>query len=323
MNPPALNENPIPVRKFEKAARTATRRADGLFPFGQTSGGRLATVGGGVRAKTPKKNAAEGGNSSPNADGRHERMQASQRPPRAKRLPAYEPANPIVTSPVTEKNYSALHSQPRSVYSKKKTPNGAHDGTWLSKRISKRIQITHFLPLFAMTTFLAACQTISSTPSSQPSDNFTTISDNQTQPSPDYWQLITLPLHAQQQIANGDSFTLIVPRTDLDLESEMGPIPISAGIASHFYFFRCTCGKTKLLGDFTACDYESDDVIDALRAGHFTIVSVAPLLTGTRPNLVSIRFQAEGDADDLVKTLAAALKEAGRPDHPHPKPSAP
>jgi hypothetical protein len=124
--------------------------------------------------------------------------------------------------------------------------------------------------------------------------------------SPDWWRMLTASLHGQQ-IVSDDSFAVIVSRSDIDLESEMGQIPASAGIASRFYFFRCPCGKVKLLGDFLACDYERDDVLDALRAGKFAVVSVSPILENTRPILVSIRFQAEGEGDDLVKTLRNAL----------------
>jgi hypothetical protein len=126
------------------------------------------------------------------------------------------------------------------------------------------------------------------------------------QDSPDWWRMLTKPLGGQQ-IPSGDSFAVIVPRTEIDLESEMGQIPTSAGIASRFYFFRCPCGKVKLLGDFLACDYEADEVLDALRAGKFTVTSMSPILQNTRPNLVSIRFQAEGEGADLVQTLKKAL----------------
>ncbi len=129
--------------------------------------------------------------------------------------------------------------------------------------------------------------------------------------SPDWWRMLTAPLHGQQIVSEG-SFAVIVPRDDIDLESEMGQIPTSAGIASRFYFFRCPCGKVKLLGDFLACDYERDDVLDTLRAGKFEVVSMSPILENTRPILVSIRFQAEGEGEDLVKTLRNALDAVGR-----------
>jgi len=134
------------------------------------------------------------------------------------------------------------------------------------------------------------------------------------QDSPDWWRMLTAPLHGQQ-IASGDSFAVIVPRNEIDLESEMGQIPTSAGIASRFYFFRCPCGKVKLIGDFLACDYEADNVIDVLRAGKFTVTSMSSILQNTRPNLVSIRFQAEGEGEDLVATLRKALDEVTRWHH--------
>jgi uncharacterized protein DUF1259 len=127
-----------------------------------------------------------------------------------------------------------------------------------------------------------------------------------TQDSPEFWKSLTSPLHGKQ-IANEGSFAVIVPRDDIDLESEMGQIPTSAGIESRFYFWRCECGKVKVMGEFLAADYESDDVIDALRGGRFTIDSISPILQNTRPNLVAIRFQSEGDGEDLVQTLKTAL----------------
>jgi hypothetical protein len=126
--------------------------------------------------------------------------------------------------------------------------------------------------------------------------------------TPEFWKSLTSPLHGRQ-IVNDGSFAVIVPRDDIDLESEMGQIPTSAGIESRFYFWRCPCGKVKVMGDFLAADYESDDVIDALRGGRFTIDSIAPILQNTRPNLVSIRFQSEGDGDDIVATLKSALNK--------------
>jgi hypothetical protein len=129
--------------------------------------------------------------------------------------------------------------------------------------------------------------------------------------SPDWWRVETAPLHGTQ-IPSQDSFAVIVPRSDIDLESEMGQIPTSAGIESRFYFFRCPCGKVKVLGDFLARDYEADEVIDALRAGKFTVVSMSPILQNTRPIMISIRFQAEGEGDDLVQTLRHALDVCAR-----------
>jgi Domain of Unknown Function (DUF1259) len=148
---------------------------------------------------------------------------------------------------------------------------------------------------------LAACGPLATDPQTKPSNAFA-------QDSPDWWRLVTAPLHGRQ-IVSDDSFAVIVPRDDLDLESEMGQIPISAGISSRFYFFRCHCGKVKVLGEFVVCDFESDAVLDAIRAGKFTVVSLSPILQNTRPSMLSIHFQAEGDPDPIVQTLRSALDQ--------------
>jgi hypothetical protein len=142
------------------------------------------------------------------------------------------------------------------------------------------------------------------------------VAPPQTRPSaqidtPDTWRELTQSLGGQQ-IASADSYAVIVPRSDIDLESEMGQIPISAGISSKFYFFRCPCGKVKILGEFVVCHYETGDILDAIRGGQFDVVSIAPILQNTRPSMVSIRFQAEGDGDDLVKALRDALDHTGK-----------
>jgi len=67
-----------------------------------------------------------------------------------------------------------------------------------------------------------------------------------------------------------------------------------------------------VLGDFLACDYEANDVLDALRAGKFEVVSMSSILENTRPDMVSIRFQSEGDGEDLVATLRDALDKTGK-----------
>jgi hypothetical protein len=173
-----------------------------------------------------------------------------------------------------------------------------------NERAMKNISNSQFVFFATLILALAACASTAPVSKSPPT----------TQPdSPQYWRTLTQSLHGEQ-IVSADSFAVIVPRDDIDLESEMGQIPISAGIASKFYFFRCPCGKVKLLGEFIICDYEADDVLDALRAGKFSVISLAPILQNTRPNVESIRFQAEGEGPDLVKPLRGALDRIARHD---------
>jgi hypothetical protein len=124
------------------------------------------------------------------------------------------------------------------------------------------------------------------------------------------YQQQTASLGGQRSFDQG-VLTIRLPRTDLWVQADMGEIPTAAGIESRFYFYRCTCGKDKVAGEFVLTDYEVNDVIDALRAGHIEIVSVAGMFTGDKPRMMSLRFQGEGQATDLTQTLKAALSWVG------------
>ena len=105
--------------------------------------------------------------------------------------------------------------------------------------------------------------------------------------------------------------SITLPRTDLWVQADMGDIPPEAGISSNFYFFRCSCGKDRVVGQFALADYEVNDVIDALRSGRIDVVSISPMFSGDKPKMMSLRFQSEGHASDLAATLKAALAWVG------------
>ncbi|MGA2230328.1 MAG: DUF1259 domain-containing protein [Tepidisphaeraceae bacterium] len=121
---------------------------------------------------------------------------------------------------------------------------------------------------------------------------------------------ITADLGGTRTFADG-VYTITLPRTDLWVQADMGEIPTAAGVASKFYFFQCTCGKDRIVGDFVLADYEVNDVIDALRAGQMDIVGVSPMFEGDKPRMMDVRFQSEGSADTFDKTLKSALQWVG------------
>ena len=122
---------------------------------------------------------------------------------------------------------------------------------------------------------------------------------------------------------NTGVYTITVPRDDWTIMIEGMEVPTAAGLESVFHFYYCPCGKTNVVGQFCVLDYESNDVIDALRAARIEIASVAPMLLHTRQAPVLIRFFAEGNdarGDDLkavaagirlARKLAAPLKASG------------
>ena len=109
-----------------------------------------------------------------------------------------------------------------------------------------------------------------------------------------------------------DVYTFTLPRADLDVAVDGMAVPAAAGIASDFRFFRCTCGKVRVVGQFCCADYEVNDVIDAVRRGALIqVASVGPMFLGDRPRVTIVRFQGEGDASALAKLLRDALDWTG------------
>jgi len=107
-------------------------------------------------------------------------------------------------------------------------------------------------------------------------------------------------------------YTVTVPRDDWNLAIEGMGVPAAAGVGSVLNFYVCPCGKTIVIGQICVADYELNDVIDALRAGRIEVASVAPMLLHTRPQPLLVRFQAEGKAADLAKTLREAIRWTGK-----------
>ncbi|HEV7302252.1 MAG TPA: DUF1259 domain-containing protein [Tepidisphaeraceae bacterium] len=107
-------------------------------------------------------------------------------------------------------------------------------------------------------------------------------------------------------------YTVTVPRKDLLVSTpDAGDIPTAAGLESTFHFFMCPCGKTNVVGTFILAEYESNDVIDALRDAQIHVVSVAPALYNESPRLVAVRFQGEAQADVIANAIKAALERTG------------
>jgi hypothetical protein len=111
-------------------------------------------------------------------------------------------------------------------------------------------------------------------------------------------------------------YRLVYPRDDLEVTVEGNEVPAAAGIESEFRFWRCPCGRINVMGQFVVADYESNDVIDALRkdpdAG-LQVTSIGPLMLHEKPRLVVVRFFGENrSAAALAKTLREALAWTGK-----------
>ncbi len=104
-----------------------------------------------------------------------------------------------------------------------------------------------------------------------------------TQPADPAWAEISKVLEHPGVTKEG-VYVVTIPRDDLDVTIGGMGIPTAAGIESVFYFYRCPCGKMNVAGQFVTVDYESNDVVDALRQNAIMrVASIAPMLQYENP----------------------------------------
>ena len=144
-------------------------------------------------------------------------------------------------------------------------------------------------------------------PKTQPASD---LLDKETPPAA-HWAFLAKAFN-KPGVEHDGVYTVTIPRDDWDVNIEGMPVPTAAGLASVFHFYRCPCGKTNVVGAFCVADYEVNDVIDALRAAHVQVVSIAPMLLYTRANPQIVRFQAESQTEPLSKALREALRWTGK-----------
>jgi hypothetical protein len=113
-------------------------------------------------------------------------------------------------------------------------------------------------------------------------------------------------------VVDHDVLIFRIPRSDLQgmMVNDM-PIPIQAGLESVVRFFPCPCGRTLLNGELLLLDYEVNDVIDSLRNAQIEIVAISPAFLNSRPKLLVVRFQGDGDGEALAKAIREALRQTG------------
>jgi len=108
------------------------------------------------------------------------------------------------------------------------------------------------------------------------------------------------------------STTYTLPRKDLNVAVDGMDVPAAAGVSSQFYFFKCSCGKMRVVGQFCCADYETNDVIDAIRPGAMLeVANVGAMFNSDKPRVTIVRFQGEGDAEAMAKLLKSALRWMG------------
>ena len=125
------------------------------------------------------------------------------------------------------------------------------------------------------------------------------------------WKQIAQVLGKAGEFREG-VYTVTFPRDDLAVRIDGMDVPTAAGIESTFRFYRCSCGKTVVIGEFVVPDYEANDVCYALQKENLLVSSMAPFLIYDKPRMMAVRFQAEGKPEDLGRAVKSALEWTGK-----------
>jgi hypothetical protein len=131
------------------------------------------------------------------------------------------------------------------------------------------------------------------------------------------WKIIAATLGRAGTLKD-NVYTVVVPRADLAVTLHGNDVPAAAGLETRLGFYRCACGRINVVGQFVVADYETNDVLDALRrvttdGTELDVASVAPLMLYEKPRLMAVRFQGEAlKAVDLAGPIRAALDRTGK-----------
>ena len=164
-----------------------------------------------------------------------------------------------------------------------------------------------FLLLFTLLVSGCASQPLEDAPATRP---IAASSEAQ----PDYSTVAKTLGHAG--VLHDGVYTVTIPRDDLSVSIEGMEVPSAAGIASVFNFYRCSCGKSVVIGQFLCAEYEANDVLLALQQNDILVCSVSPYLIYEKPRLLCVRFQSEGDVQKQATALKSALNWTAKHNEP-------
>lgn len=108
------------------------------------------------------------------------------------------------------------------------------------------------------------------------------------------------------------AYRVLIPRRDLFVLHDGNEVPVGAGVEHAFYFYRCPCGTMIVHGHYLLQEFEVNDVIDALRQNpDVRITGTGTFLIDAEPRLALLRFQGEGEPQELASTLRRPFRHIG------------
>jgi hypothetical protein len=116
--------------------------------------------------------------------------------------------------------------------------------------------------------------------------------------------------HEGQQ--NGPVYKITIGRPDIDLREHGAAINTRMGLNT-WAAFAGSDAEAMVAGDVAMLSPEVTPVLKALRAGGMNVVAIHHHMTGTEPMIVFLHYYGTGPAQQLARTVRAAVDVLGKP----------
>src|SRR5206468_7474325 len=126
------------------------------------------------------------------------------------------------------------------------------------------------------------------------------------------WKAVEQALGKSGQLQPGDVFRVGMPRPDLAVTVEGGPVDAGFALGS-YAAFKQVGDHAMVMGDLVLLDQEVPAVMSGLFAGGLEVTAVHNHLNEMSPHVMYMHYGGHGDAVQMARALRQALSASGTP----------
>ena len=127
------------------------------------------------------------------------------------------------------------------------------------------------------------------------------------------WGAVNTALGRAAKVQDDGTRRFGFPRTDLHVVKDGVSIEAPLALGSWAAFHGLPDGAVMAMGDLVLQAAEVNPVVSALQAGGFEVMAIHNHLIGETPPVTYVHFAAHGRADEVARSLKAALEKTATP----------
>jgi Domain of Unknown Function (DUF1259) len=127
------------------------------------------------------------------------------------------------------------------------------------------------------------------------------------------WNAVNTALGRTAKVQDDGTRRFGFPRTDLHVVKDGVSIEAPLALGSWAAFHGLPDGAVMAMGDLVLQAPEVNSVVSALQAGGFEVMAIHNHLIGETPTVTYVHFAAHGRADEVARSLRAALEKTATP----------